>query len=524
MLSRAALATACMCCCGDRDPPPGRVDCATPSDTALITAHDTSTTPGSDTTDTSTPPLGPGTCGDLASVFSLGGAGSDNNAEVAAGPDGSLFLGAMFTRTIVLGAGEPEAITLIPGGGAEVFVARYDPTGALSWAVQISSPESIYVEEMRPVVGGVVVAGHFYGSFSIQTSPPATFESTGISDMWLARFDEVGALVWATTAGGASADLAIGLAALSDDSVIAGGMYSGDATFGAGEKTETTLPIGSTEESAWLARYGTDGGLLWAQSISGTLFSRVSGIAAAASDAVSVVGSYSGPGSAVFGAGQPNETVLDPDVSEGFLAQWFPDGTLTNVIHFGTAFPERVDVGADGASMMSGQFYGTPIFGAGEPNETLLSANATREVFVSRHEPDLSLGWAVQSESASAGVGNGYGVVSTPDGGAVAVGYFTNDMQFGAGSPSETLLDSSGQGNYTAFAARYDGGGALVCALAFGGSAVDVGSDVVARPDGTYWLAAWFGSPFLRLDEGGPNETELASAGMDDMLVANYLF
>ena len=48
--------------------------------------------------------------------------------------DGSSLVTGMFGGTATFGPGEPEETTLTPAGGANIFVARYNPDGTLAWA------------------------------------------------------------------------------------------------------------------------------------------------------------------------------------------------------------------------------------------------------------------------------------------------------------------------------------------------------------------------------------------------------
>jgi hypothetical protein len=72
----------------------------------------------------------------------------------------------------------------------------------------------------------------------------------------VAKYDREGALLWATRAGGAGSDTALGIATTErGDSLVAGG-FRGIATFGEGEPNETTLTSpGPTDTDIFVAKY-----------------------------------------------------------------------------------------------------------------------------------------------------------------------------------------------------------------------------------------------------------------------------
>jgi len=157
--------------------------------------------------------------------------------------------------------------------------------------------------------GNSYVTGDFEGSatFGAGEANETTLVSTGWRDIFVAKYDGNGDLVWAKQAGGGGHLVSRGIAVGTSGNSYVTGLFVGGITFGAGEANETTLVIaGSTD--IFVARYDGNGGLVWAKQAggSGDLVSR--GIAVDTSGNSYVTGDFQG--SATFGAGEANETTL----------------------------------------------------------------------------------------------------------------------------------------------------------------------------------------------------------------------
>jgi len=73
--------------------------------------------------------------GELGWARRAGGNAYTEALAIAALPDGTAFVTGRFENMATFGAGEERETTLIgPNWWLEIFVARYDPSGALAWA------------------------------------------------------------------------------------------------------------------------------------------------------------------------------------------------------------------------------------------------------------------------------------------------------------------------------------------------------------------------------------------------------
>jgi hypothetical protein len=99
------------------------------------------------------------------------------------------------------------------------------------------------------------------------------------------------------------------------------GWFYISATFGPGEPNQTVL-TSAGESDIFIARYTPDGTLAWAKRAGGISDDDGRGITALSDDSTVVTGNFQG--SATFGPGEPNETVLDSAGSyDIFVARFF---------------------------------------------------------------------------------------------------------------------------------------------------------------------------------------------------------
>ncbi len=311
-----------------------------------------------------------------------------------------------------------------------------------------------------------------------------TLASVNLFDMFVAKYDQDGLLVWATSAGGTGIDDGVAIAALADGSALVTGYFQNTATFGAGESNETSLTTLGTI-GLFLAKYNADGTLAWAVDAGGGEGTWAAGNSVAAlSDGSALLTGYINVGSVTFGAGEPNETVLTPVGGDNvFVAKYNADGSLAWARSAGGADSGGYGIAtlADGSALAAGYFNGTVTFGAGETNETPLTAVGASDIFVAKYDPDGLLDWATSAGGANLDVA--YGIAALADGSALVTGSFDVAATFGAGEANETALSALASST-DIFVAQYGPTGLLDWAVSTGTDNSDAGLAVAALSNG----------------------------------------
>jgi hypothetical protein len=334
-----------------------------------------------------------------------------------------------------------------------------------------------------------------------------------------------GKIVWATSAGGSYGDdTGLGISALADGSALVTGLFSGSATFGAGETNETTLDAGGIW-SAFVAKYTAGGSLAWVEGVVGSDGkSHGVGVAELPDGSSLVTGAFDG--TATFGAGEANETAL---TSAGafdnfFLAKYCADGALAWVTRAGGPDGDTVGGGvgalADGSAVVVGRFDHAVTFGAGEAIETAFSWDSGIHVFVAKYGADGALIWAKSPGQSDGSWSGANGIGTLADGSSLVTGSFNNTVTFGAGEANETALTGGAVGSF--FLAKYGADGALAWAKAAVGDDVQsAGRGVSALADGSTFVTGFMNGT-MTFGAGEANEITLDTAGAIEAFVARY--
>lgn len=152
--------------------------------------------------------------------------------------------------------------TLTQSGSMDIFLVKYDTSGSVLWAKKAGggSNDEAYTIATDPA-GNIYIAGYFnqtatFGTFTVTTS--------GLADMFLAKYDQTGTEQWVKRAGGSGDDRITSLAVnTNSDIYLCAYSYS------------STLSIGSLSFSnnftngAFLAKYSGAGNLVWAHNLYG---------------------------------------------------------------------------------------------------------------------------------------------------------------------------------------------------------------------------------------------------------------
>ena len=162
----------------------------------------------------------------------------------------------------------------------DVFVAKFDPSGSLTWLRQfgVAAVADRGYALATDGTGNVYVTGYTRGNLG------AT--NVGDKDIYIAKLDTSGAQLWLQQFGSAGEDKAWGVAA-TGDGIRVGGMTSG----------ALGTPAGALD--GWVARYDTAGNRAWLQQFGTTANEEVWGLTADAAGNTYVAaysaGDFDGP-------------------------------------------------------------------------------------------------------------------------------------------------------------------------------------------------------------------------------------
>ncbi|NWF90023.1 MAG: SBBP repeat-containing protein [Ignavibacteriaceae bacterium] len=147
-------------------------------------------------------------------------------------------------------------LSLTSSGQREIFIVKYNPSGEPMWCTSAGGPKS--GEEANDVEvdeeGNVYVTGTFVDTASFSG---VTMNGKGSNEIFIAKYNPLGQLIWVRSAGGAKADEGNGIALDGLGNVYICGKIDSSATF---ESLQLVTAGGS---DPFIAKYDTAGNFLW---------------------------------------------------------------------------------------------------------------------------------------------------------------------------------------------------------------------------------------------------------------------
>jgi len=468
--------------------------------------------------------------GNLIWVKSAGGTSTDVGASVAVYKNEAIYITGYYCAAATFGKGETNETVLESfneGEGCDVFVARYNVDGTLTWAKMAGGIHVIHWNEGTSIAtgpdGSVYVTGAFEGTaiFGEGGAGETSIVSQGDTDAFIAKYNPDGTLQWARREGGADHDTGKAVKVLQDGTVLVAGDNWDTAVIGAGEAAETTVPRGF-----FIAKYSADGKLLWAKGNGDASNTETYGLAVLPDGSFFITGYFI---SITFGKGEPTETHFetggeyDEDI---FIAKYNSDGTLAWAKRAGgpndNAYESDREIGfdlsalSDKSALVTGHYLGPSVFGDIGNNQTTLEGS---RAFIAKYDDNGDLGWV-------RGLGGSnildYSVTFGLDrfnNDFVVTGWFDGIMTLSDNDSSDISIKSYGGGDIFFVKCNIDN--ACYWAKHAGSSDDDSGNDICFLPDGsfviigTYFRTAMFG-------EGEPNESSIGSVGDSDIFIARF--
>jgi hypothetical protein len=261
-------------------------------------------------------------------LLRLGAANEASSYRVVPAEGGGLFVTGDLSPSLTLGQATPVVLQDVDGGNA-AFVARLDADDEPVWAVAFGGPGGDYARSVVEASDGSVVVGGYYGLYeanatmSVPGLDGVTLEGNEDADLFVASFAADGTPKWLKGVRSDGGDSVLTMNAFANGDVAVSGFVgggfqpgdSGDATFSDGEVI-TLIDVGT-----FLVRYeGATGARVWTRVASPA---SSYGATVLADGGVVQCGDGIG-GFSVFGAGEPNETVLPGDTIDGVVVKHAP--------------------------------------------------------------------------------------------------------------------------------------------------------------------------------------------------------
>jgi len=387
------------------------------------------------------------------------------------------------------------------GFGYDIFIAKYNPNGDVLWAKSAEGiMNDLAVSVSTDDKGNVYVTGYFWSSITFGSTTLIN-AGTNSYDIFLVKYDSSGNVLWAKSAGGAGDDKTNSVSTDAGGNVyVAGSFGSSFITFGS-----TTLinadPAGHLD--IFITKYDGNGNVLWAKSAGGIINDEPQCISTDVRGNVYITGSFQNS-SITFGSIVLTNSGIFGDI---FITKYDSNGNvLWAKSEGGLDDDEARSVSNSGGNLYITGWFKSPYITFG--STTLINANSgVPDMFITKYNSEGDVLWAKGTGGGNFDYANS---VATDDAGNVyQTGYFySSSVTFG----STTLANAGGS---DIFITKYDGNGNIIWVKSPSGASDDQTHSVSTFVGGDVYVAGYFASSEITFDS-----ITLTNAGSYDMLVA----
>jgi hypothetical protein len=415
---------------------------------------------------TAPPPLpsdpGGGAHGKPQWAVRLGGNAAESGRAIAVDARGDLYLAGIFRGTVDFGGA-----ARLTARGADGYLARFGPDGAVRWARQLGSPnDDIAAAVALDPRGNAVVAGAFSDELTVGDG---SLKSEGADDLFVAVFDPAGRRRWAKRMGGVDVDAAEGVAVDARGAIAVVGMYTGYLELGGGHEL-----VGEGQSDILLLLLEPDGAIRWVKGWSSSGPDEGRAVAFDRQGNLYVLVEFS---RAVDFGGGALESVGNRDLG---LIKLDPQGRHIWSRRFGSNLDElgvALAVDPSGSVIITGSFDDSLDFGDG-PMRTA----GRSDVFVAKFAPDGNALWSRRLGNKDEDIGAA--VATDPYGNVYVAGWFWRELDI-----LDRPLTSAGKKDAFLYALSPAGDG--LWARALGGPEDDYGRGLAADAGAVYWAGTF---------------------------------
>ena len=192
----------------------------------------------------------------------VGGSNNDFGTGISLDANGNSYITGYFGSTTL--AFDSITVTNNSNGNSIIFVAKYDSLGNVIWAKSSGTYSCLKPSISIDANGNSYITGFFNTNYAVFGN--ITLTNVCDESIFIVKFDSLGNVVWAKSAGGVSTDSDEAHSIITDakgNSYVTG-FFQGMLTFG---NTAVLTSTGSLD--IFVAKYDSSGNVLWVQKAGG---------------------------------------------------------------------------------------------------------------------------------------------------------------------------------------------------------------------------------------------------------------
>jgi hypothetical protein len=386
-----------------------------------------------------------------------GGSSDDCGNGIATDGNGNIIISGRTSSSIAIAT--VGAHQTVIGGSIDAFIVKFNSNGIRQWATYYGGSNNDNGIGVATDAGGnIIIIGQTSSSNAIATTGSyQTIYGGGSYDAFIAKFNSIGIIQWATYYGGSNDDRGIGIVADTNGNIIITGFTTSSnaiAIFGAHQPTFG----GSPNPDGFIAKFNTNGIMQWATYYGGSNYDKVNGIAIDANGNIIIIGeTRSSNDIATIGA---HQTVFSGGSSsfngDAFIAKFNTNGVRQWATYFGETGPDYgngIAIDANGNIMIIGRTGSTNAIATLGSYQTIYGGN--HDAFVAKLDSNGIIQWATYFGGSDTDFG--VGITTDVNGNILVTGYTYSSNGIATVGAHQTIYG----GAIDAFIAKFSATGIL---------------------------------------------------------------
>ena len=446
-------------------------------------------------------------------AYSIGAAGPSVATDMVLDAQGNIFLTGNYQNSVDFDPGDGVHI-LTSAGGDDIFITKTSPSGDVFWNKRIGGPGIDHANSIAmDREGNLIVTGSFHETADFDPGPNVFSLSAGVDgDAFITKLDENGDFLWAIPITGDGFNEIRSVKTDAANNIFVTGLFEETADF---DPTDgLSLQSSRGMEDIFLAKYTSEGQLIWVNAIGGPGSDAGRGVTVTLTGNVWVAGHFS---EAVdFNPNPDDETLTAQGLEDIFVATYTSQGNYIRALQIGGNENDEVNgihMEVSGNILLTGMFRGHVDFNP-STFTAFLGSQGGDDGYVVKLSPSGTFVWA----RSFGGEDNDKGIDISADyqGNVLVSGYFTGYADFYSGT-SDSWANATGAEDL--FVLTLNSKGDFGRMDQIGGMGSDVGHAIAHYETTRYYIA---GSFTQKIDaDPSADEFSLFSNGDDDFFLAS---
>ncbi|MCF8372927.1 MAG: T9SS type A sorting domain-containing protein [Bacteroidales bacterium] len=418
--------------------------------------------------------------------------GAETAVEAALDSQGNLYVAGTFeSQTVLCGN-----TTLTNAGQIDILLVKYSPQGSILWAKRLGNTgEDVATGLCVDTDDNIYLTGHF-------KSQAISFGSTqlisnGSNDIFLAKLNPIGEVIWAKSAGGNNTDFARSVIADKIGNVYITGDFESDTI-----QFETIQKSKSLSVSdLFIAKFTSFGDIDWVvvSQIDDTISTAYSNDIAIDKDGnVAIAGTFKGSSNGMHGGSYIQfgpDSLLNNNIDTiGTTIRYWQTAFVAKFDHFGNYMrgysDNRCVIGVALTSNKSNDFYVSLYFLKDGPAYV-------RDFSIIKLNSELTLEWRKEHDLGRDNVCTD--IKTDSDNAVYATGYFMGE-KISFETDTFTVEKVDGRYYHKIFLVKYNSFGEEEWVRRYGGTLTDKAACIVPFNDGDLYLLGAYESDTLYFD------------------------